>query len=57
MAYVKAKGCDGVEPDNVDGYSQSKHPTGFGSNYDSTDQIEFNKWIAQTVLPFPIYTN
>jgi hypothetical protein len=37
----KAKGFDGVEPDNIDGYSNS---TGFPLMYQ--DQIAYNQWIA-----------
>jgi hypothetical protein len=37
-------GCDGVEPDNVDGY---ENDSGFPLVYD--DQITYNKWIAQQV--------
>jgi len=37
-----AKGCDGVEPDNVDGYDNN---TGFPLSYD--DQIRYNKWLAR----------
>ena len=40
----KDKGFDAVEPDNVDGYSNS---TGFPLT--SNDQIAYNKWIAATV--------
>ena len=36
-----AKGCDGVEPDNVDGYL---NPTGF--DLTGTDQLAFNRFIA-----------
>lgn len=36
------KGCDGVEPDNVDGY---QNDTGFDLTYE--DQIRYNKWLAQ----------
>ena len=36
------KGCDGVEPDNVDGYANS---TGFPLTYD--DQIVYNIWLAE----------
>ncbi|ESO90788.1 hypothetical protein LOTGIDRAFT_163670 [Lottia gigantea] len=36
-------GCDGVEPDNVDGYS-NKNGLGLTSN----DQKQFNIWLAQT---------
>jgi len=36
------KGCDGVDPDNVDGYT---HDTGFPLTYD--DQITYNVFLAQ----------
>lgn len=36
-----AKGCDAVDPDNVDGYA---NPTGFDLTGD--DQLAFNRWIA-----------
>ena len=36
-----AKECDGVEPDNVDGYSNN---TGFPLT--ATDQLIFNRWLA-----------
>lgn len=36
------KGCDGVEPDNVDGYANS---SGFPLTAD--DQLKFNTWLAQ----------
>jgi hypothetical protein len=36
-----ARGCDGVEPDNVDGYSNS---TGF--DLTNVDQLEYNVWLA-----------
>jgi hypothetical protein len=35
------KGCDGVEPDNVDGYTND---TGFPLSYE--DQLTFNIWLA-----------
>lgn len=35
------KGCDGVEPDNVDGYSNDN---GVGFSY--SDQLSYNMWIA-----------
>ncbi|MBK9745420.1 MAG: endo alpha-1,4 polygalactosaminidase [Chloroflexi bacterium] len=37
-----AKGCDGVEPDNVDGYTQA---SGFRSTY--ADQLAYNRWLAE----------
>jgi hypothetical protein len=39
-----SKGFDAVEPDNIDGYSNS---TGFPLT--AADQIAYNQWIAQTV--------
>ncbi len=36
------KGCDAIEPDNVDGYLND---TGFPLTYE--DQLRFNKWLAQ----------
>ena len=39
---AQSKGCDGVEPDNVDGY---RNDTGFSLS--SADQIAFNTFIAQ----------
>lgn len=37
-----SKGCDGVEPDNVDGYANE---TGFALTCD--DQLTFNRWLAE----------
>ena len=39
---AEAKGCDGVEPDNVDGYSND---TGFALS--SEDQLQYNRFLAQ----------
>ncbi len=36
------KGCDGVEPDNIDGYTNS---TGFPLT--AANQIAYNKWLAE----------
>ncbi len=36
------KGCDGVEPDNVDGYTNDN---GFALTYQ--DQLVYNKWLAE----------
>jgi len=47
--YVRAKnmGCDGIEPDNIDGYDTTAHEsTGFPLTYE--DQIYFNVWITTT---------
>lgn len=35
------KNCDGIEPDNIDGY---QNDTGFNISYDN--QLEYNKWLA-----------
>ncbi len=37
----KAKGFDGIEPDNIDGYTND---SGFPLSY--ADQINFNRWLA-----------
>lgn len=36
------KGCDGVDPDNVDGYTND---TGFNLSYQ--DQLDYNIWLAE----------
>lgn len=36
-----ARGCDGVDPDNVDGFA---NPSGFPLSFD--DQLAFNRWLA-----------
>lgn len=41
MDQAKAKGCDGIEPDNIDGYTNN---TGFPLT--SADQLRFNRWLA-----------
>ena len=38
---AKSKGCNGVEPDNIDGYTNN---TGFSLS--ATDQLTYNKFIA-----------
>ena len=43
MDLAKSKGCDGVEPDNVDGYDNSN---GFGLT--ANDQIDYNTFLAQS---------
>ena len=43
LLLAKHKGCDGVEPDNVDAYTnKSGFPLG------KTDQINYNRWLATT---------
>lgn len=37
------KGCHGIEPDNIDGYTQK---SGFKISYQ--DQLNYNRWLAQT---------
>jgi hypothetical protein len=45
---AQAKGCDGVEPDNMDGYDKTAHESsGFPLTYN--DQIVFNRWVANQV--------
>ncbi len=39
---AKASGCDAVEADNVDGYSNN---TGFSIS--ASDQVKYNKWLAE----------
>ena len=41
MDLVKSKGCDGIEPDNIDGYLNN---TGFDLTYE--DQLEYNKFLS-----------
>ena len=41
MDLARAKGCDGVEPDNIDGYTNN---TGFPLT--SADQLRYNRWLA-----------
>jgi hypothetical protein len=38
---AKSKGCDGVEPDNVDGYTNKP-----GFPLTAADQLTYNKWLA-----------
>jgi len=38
---AKSKGCDGVEPDNVDGYDNAS-----GFPLSGADQIAYNSWLA-----------
>jgi len=39
-----SKGCDGVEPDNMDGYLCNNHS---GFDFDGFDQLDFNQFIAE----------
>jgi endo-alpha-1,4-polygalactosaminidase (GH114 family) len=43
MKFAKSIGCDGVDPDNVDGYSNNS-----GFKLTKTDQIVYNKMLAVT---------
>lgn len=36
------RGCDGVEPDNVDGYQNES-----GFDLTAADQLDFNRWLAE----------
>jgi len=42
IALAKEKGCDGIDPDNIDGYNND---TGFPLTPE--DQLEFNIWLAK----------
>lgn len=41
---AKEKGCDAIEPDNIEGYMED---TGFNITYE--EQLEFNIWISKQV--------
>ncbi|WP_144391536.1 endo alpha-1,4 polygalactosaminidase [Pleionea sediminis] len=41
LALAKQKGCDGVEPDNMDGYQNQP-----GFNFNGNDQLDYNRFIA-----------
>ena len=43
IALAASKGCDGVDPDNVDGYSNR---TGFPLSYNS--QLDYNRFLFDT---------
>ncbi|KAJ3336065.1 hypothetical protein HDU93_003715 [Gonapodya sp. JEL0774] len=43
MELAKRKGCDGVEGDNVDGYSNDS-----GFPLTANDQVAYNRWLAET---------
>ncbi|KAG3134617.1 hypothetical protein PI126_g18611 [Phytophthora idaei] len=43
MKLAQAKGCDGVDPDNVDGAFNDN-----GFNLTANDQLDFNKFLATT---------
>lgn len=42
LARAKQRGCDGVEPDNVDGYA---NPSGFPLT--AADQLDFNRFLSR----------
>jgi hypothetical protein len=44
------KGCDGVDPDNVDGYTND---TGFALNYQ--DQLNYNKFLSTTAHEYNLF--
>lgn len=44
MKLAKAKGCDAVEPDNVDAYTNGKET---GLSLTAADQLAYNKFIAE----------
>ena len=39
---ARSRGCDAVEPDNVDGYSNNN-----GLGLSKSDQLDFNRWLAR----------
>jgi len=41
LILAKNKGCDGVEPDNVDGYTNKP-----GLDFTAVDQLDYNIWLA-----------
>lgn len=43
LVLAKAKGCDGVEPDNIDGFTNA---TGLPLTY--ADQLDYNRFLAET---------
>ena len=45
MDMAKTKGCDGVEPDNIDAYTADNKGGGLKLTY--KDQIMYNTWLAQ----------
>lgn len=42
LQLARDKGCDGVDPDNVDGYLQSS-----GFDLTATDQLDYNRFLAR----------
>lgn len=42
---AKEKGCDGVEPDNMDGYTNLTEASGF--NLTAENQLDYNRFIAE----------
>jgi hypothetical protein len=44
MDLCKSKGFDGIEPDNIDAYTQGQAETGFALT--AADQLAYNKWFA-----------
>lgn len=39
---AQSKGCDGVEPDNIDGYANQS-----GFQLSAADQLAYNRWLAE----------
>ncbi|KXS17159.1 glycoside hydrolase family 114 protein [Gonapodya prolifera JEL478] len=46
LLLAKSKGCDGVDPDNMDAFSNKASKTGFPIS--SSDQLTYNRLIADT---------
>jgi hypothetical protein len=45
---AKQKGCDAIDPDNVDAMSNSVPKVGGGGNINKNEQVIYNTWLAQT---------
>ncbi|MFK8080495.1 MAG: endo alpha-1,4 polygalactosaminidase [Granulosicoccus sp.] len=43
LDFARTQGCDGVEPDNVDGYSNSETQ----GRISAQDQLAYSRWLAQ----------
>lgn len=48
IALAKRKNCDGIEPDNVDGFEKGNANIGFTAQ----DQLNYNKWLAKRSYAF-----
>ena len=44
MDYAKDKGCDAIDPDNVDGWQAHN-----GFSFTKADQVAYNSWLADRI--------